>query len=99
MYLAGFYAALGIAWAVVSDGEKDSTLSEEILSVFIILLKSLLSWLYVGIVLGNIVLMLRKSYVPRRGVRTSNPGRAVVQSLVGSTPILFRHLFPEVIDG
>ncbi len=42
---------------------------------------------------------MRKSYVPRRGVRTSNPGRAVVQSLVGSTPILFRHLFPEVIDG
>ena len=42
---------------------------------------------------------MRKGYVPRRDVRTSNPGRAVVQSLVGSTPILFRHLHWNVTYG
>ncbi|MEN9434308.1 MAG: hypothetical protein RLZZ422_1897 [Pseudomonadota bacterium] len=33
-----------------------------------------------------------KGGIPRWDVQTSNLGRAVTQSLVGSTPIPFRHL-------
>ena len=34
-----------------------------------------------------------KRFAPRWDVRTSNPGGAAWQSLVGSTPILFRPIF------
>ena len=34
-----------------------------------------------------------KRFAPRWDVRTSNPGGAAWQFLVGSTPILFRHIF------
>ena len=34
-----------------------------------------------------------KRFAPRWDVRTSNPGGAAWQSLVGSTPILFRPTF------